>query len=295
VNAIAFFDADNGLIAGDTGPEDAPRTGLIWRTADAGRTWTIAAPRVEVFDALAVAGGEVWGGTSCFGASGGCDPGVWKSTDDGATWQQLSTTPIASLAFGDATHGWATMWSLAGPELGGPAGDVISTADGGRTWRMQANPCPGSIGWPVAVSFPDPLHGWIGCTANGASTNPKGVVATEDGGETWTVRSAVRIPGEGTSVGTIDFADYLIGLAMLSDGTGLWWGGRGTTQLTRDGGQTWVASPPGEFDAKIPSGALLLDDQQWLVAMWDGNAGQDVLEETRDAGQTWSTPSLPAP
>lgn len=295
-NAIAYFDADRGLLAGSTGPDGGPTSGVIWRTADGGKTWTVAARMAAAFSSLATVGGEAWAGASCPGASGPCDPGVWSSGDGGATWEQMSTTPVTSLVFADATHGWATQLGPApGPVIGPLIASLLSTADGGRTWTTHLDPCGAGIGLAVAVAFPDASHGWVGCTSNGASTNAKGVVATQDGGKTWVLRSAVRVPGEGPSVGTIEGGDYMIGLAMRPDGTGIWWGGRGVTERTDDGGATWSSTPPGDFDVKIPSAAWLVDDQHWVIVLWDGDLGSQVLVETLDGGQTWNRISLLPP
>lgn len=291
-SAIAFFDAAHGLLAGNSGSDAGPTSGTIWRTADGGTTWTAAAvvPRAP-FTSLAVAGtDEARAGVDCVSATSPCNPGVWASTDGGTTWQRVSTTRVMSLTFADPTHGWAAL--PGGPAVGDPAGGLLSTFDGGRTWTEHPNPCASGIGWPAAVTFPDALHGWVGCTSSGASTNAKGVMATVDGGRTWTVRSAARIPGEGPSVGTISFSDALAGLAMRPAGTGIWWGIRGVTERTQDGGVTWADSPPGEFDVRTPGAGWLRDDQDWLMVLWDGDLGRQALVESRDGGQTWTTVSL---
>jgi photosystem II stability/assembly factor-like uncharacterized protein len=289
-NAIAYFDSDHGLLAESRGSDGGSSAGVIWRTTDGGKTWMMAAQVPVAFTSLAVVGaGEAWAGVNCGQEVSPCAGSVWASTDAGTTWQQVSTTAVESLTFADHTHGWAIQSGPApGPGVGDLLIQLLVTTDGGRTWTPTPNPCASGIGWPVAAAFPDASHGWVGCTLNGASTNAKGVMATEDGGKTWTVRSAARIPGEGASVGTIDFGDYMIGLAMRPDGKGIWWGGRGVTERTLDGGATWSETAAGSFDVRIPSSASLGDDRHWFVVLWDGDLGSQVLVETRDGGETWN-------
>jgi photosystem II stability/assembly factor-like uncharacterized protein len=292
-NAIAFFDVDHGLLAGSRGSDGSSTDGVIWRTADGGTTWTMAAQVPNApFTSLAIGGGKAWAGVDCVGGTGPCDPGVWASTDGGSSWQRVTATPVDSLAFADRSHGWAT-WP--GQPATGDEGGLLSTSDGGQTWTILPNPCAPGIGLSVAVAFPDASHGWVGCTSNGASTNAKGIMATEDGGKTWTLHSAVRIPGGGPSVGTISFADYMIGLAMRPEGSGIWWGGRGITERTTDGGRTWSATPVGDFDVRIPSAAWLADARNWFVILWDGDVGSQVLAKTGDGGETWNRLALVLP
>jgi photosystem II stability/assembly factor-like uncharacterized protein len=145
----------------------------------------------------------------------------------------------------------------------------------------------------VSVSFPDATNGWIACAGEGgAGTAAKAVIATTDGGSSWTVRAAVTIPGEPGTTGTIPFSDYMAGIAMRPNGTGMAWMGRGTTLRTTDGGRTWVAMPPGDFDLVIASAGSAPTDRDWALVLFDGNHGQEVLETTADAGRTWQLKSV---
>jgi photosystem II stability/assembly factor-like uncharacterized protein len=170
---------------------------------------------------------------------------------------------------------------------------VLSTRDGGKTWATRGNPCPTAGMWPVSVSFPDELNGWIACGGEGgAGTAAKAVIATTDGGRTWTVRAAVTLPGEPGTTGTIPFSDYMAGIAMRADGVGMAWMLRGTTVRTTDGGRTWKPMPPGEFDVVIPATGTVVTARNWLLFVWDANRGEYVLESTSDAGETWQAKSV---
>jgi photosystem II stability/assembly factor-like uncharacterized protein len=87
----------------------------------------------------------------------------------------------------------------------------------------------------------------------------------------------------------------MIGLAIRPEGSGIWWGGRGITERTTDGGRTWSATPAGDFDVRIPSGASLADARNWFMILWDGDVGAQVLAETHDGGETWNRLALVLP
>ena len=289
--ALAFFDAETGLLVGST----ATGSGAVWRTSDGGRTWSapITLPSAPPTSVAVWGTQDAWVGTDCGGtATSTCEPGVLASSDGGRTWLRTSSTAVTSLSFGDATHGWATM--PGGPAVGGAAGGLLASDDGGRTWSSHGNPCPAD-GWPAGVSFPSAQDGSIGCTGmSGGGTAAKWVLGTTDGGATWTVRAGVPEPGSGPSVGSIDFGDTLAGLVIRPDGVGMWWGVRGETERTADGGRTWAAGLPGEFAVDIPASISVPTDADWFALLWDGNIGEQVVQASYDGGRTWTTVS-PSP
>ena len=149
---------------------------------------------------------------------------------------------------------------------------------------MDARPVSAA---PVAVSFVDREHGWLGCNYTvGAGGAFKGIVETTDAGHHWTVRSGVS--GDQGSVGSISWSDYLFALAMRPSGTGMWLGQRGTTARTSSSGKTWTYGPPGDFAADIAQGASLVTDRTWFLVMWLGDAQETALERSDDAGKHWS-------
>ncbi len=104
--------------------------GLLMRTDDAGASWQMP-PRLPTLEtlrqfdlyALAVRGPKVW-------AAGSPGAKVFYSPDAGQSWESFSTgqfLPIYGLYFTDDAHGWAV----------GALGTILTTEDGGRTWRRQ--------------------------------------------------------------------------------------------------------------------------------------------------------------
>lgn len=77
-------------------------------------------------------------------------------------------------------------------EAVGAAGTIVATADGGRTWRAQADPLRGS---PVALYQ-------IACVAPGSCyviARPDTILVTHDGGATWS-RHVLPVGVSGTSL-----------------------------------------------------------------------------------------------
>jgi hypothetical protein len=130
----------------------------------------------------------------------------------------------------------------------------------------------------------------VRCASPPGSRDTCSLIASTDGGRTWTWRARATPPGAGwaASVGSMSMSDYLAGIAMRPSGVGLAWEGRGGTIRTADGGRTWQSMPPGGSDAgPIPVGGWAITDRNWLILQWDGNLQAAVLYATTDAGVSW--------
>jgi len=127
----------------------AVATGGIWKTVNAGLTWTPVSDSIGVGSIGAVAaapsnGDIVWVGTgepnnmrsSSWGA------GVFKSTDGGATWSKpmLPGTQHIGRIVIDPRDPHVVYVAAVGP-LWGPGGDrgIYKTTDGGATWTNTKN------------------------------------------------------------------------------------------------------------------------------------------------------------
>lgn len=148
----------------------------------------------------------------------------------------------------------------------GEHGNVVISADEGRTWRQVIVPTRALL---TGVSFPDATHGWI--------VGHDGVIlATADAGATWRRQDA------GNDLETV-FLDVL----FLDRHRGFAVGAYGKFLVTTDGGQTWQAQKPAEADLHYnritagPGGRLILA----------GEAGTVLLSD--DNGQSWQARELP--
>jgi photosystem II stability/assembly factor-like uncharacterized protein len=146
LDAIAFWNANLGLALGD------PAGGRfqVFLTADAGLNWSrIPAegmPASLPAEAAFAASGTclvVEGERNAWFATGGAKASrVFRSTDGGRTWSAAETpvqagsptSGIFSLAFRDASNGYAIGGDFEAPRRPGPS--LARTSDGGRTWSL---------------------------------------------------------------------------------------------------------------------------------------------------------------
>jgi len=197
-----------------------------------------------------------------------------KSSDQGATWQALDTgvkRDLLSVSFPTAQQGVAV----------GDFGTMIRTEDGGKTWSKVALPTDLTLPEDVAdivqpgdvllydVDFISPERGW--------AVGEFGVVlATSDGGKTWSVQ---KTPVETTLFG-VHFADAQRGWAT------------GIEQVllhTTDGGATWnKVQVPGRKGFVLGIYDVAVQGQVgWAI----GDSG--LLLRSTDGGETWTRVDLP--
>ncbi|WP_025764417.1 WD40/YVTN/BNR-like repeat-containing protein [Dyadobacter tibetensis] len=154
LDGIAFWNKKDGICQGD--PVDGRF--FILRTHDGGRSWQenpieqrpVALPQEACYAAsgtsMVVQGhGSVWIGTG-----GSSQARVLHSADYGATWD-ASTTPLPAgptsgifgLRFLDSKHGIAVGGDYKQTQLNEP--NVLTTADGGKTWTLQEGTDPAGL------------------------------------------------------------------------------------------------------------------------------------------------------
>jgi photosystem II stability/assembly factor-like uncharacterized protein len=175
---LDFVNAATGWLVGGS---------YIFRTTDAGQTWTTQYTNSDGFSMRRVSFVDTqhgWAlGTRPYWSQSQPDRLLLRTTDGGASW-----SPVAAFGFGnyspdmsfvDATHGWGIDGAF-DPYF--PWGSISRTTDGGATWQLVCAPeltCEG--GHFGAVDFLNAQEGW----AVGASGL---ILYTTDGGMTWLTR-----------------------------------------------------------------------------------------------------------
>jgi photosystem II stability/assembly factor-like uncharacterized protein len=259
--------------------------GTYARTIDGGRTWTVgnvpgAAELdfrdVDAFDAktaylLSIGEGE--------------KSRIYKTTDGGTSWQLQfkSSRPAAffdAMAFWDRDHGIAMSDPVEGRFL------VITTADGGRTWREMppdgmAPALEGEGGFAASgtcIAVEGKRNAWFGT----GGTPGARVFRSTDGGRTWTVAATPIVHGKSAGIFSVAFRDASRGVIVGGDYTKEG-ESNNNAAVTRDGGRTWTpindARPRGYRSAVAyvrGAGATA------LVAV--GPSGADY---STDDGTTW--------
>ncbi|HJW32899.1 MAG TPA: hypothetical protein VJ505_05975 [Holophagaceae bacterium] len=127
--------------------------------------------------------------TYYFGATGG---GVWKTTDAGATWTNLSdkdfkTGSVGALAVSESDPNVVYAGMGEAPIRGNAShGDgVYRSTDGGLSWKNVGLKATRHIA-RVRVHPKDPDTAWVAAQGHMYGPNPeRGIFKTTDGGKTW--------------------------------------------------------------------------------------------------------------
>ncbi len=210
VSAIAPAPSNPSIVYLGTGEQnlrnDVAFGDGVWRSADAGKTWThagldatahissIAVDSANPNRVFVAALGDVY--------KSGADRGIYRTVDGGKTWQKvLYTDPrtgASSIAidpgnpnviYAGMWEGWRNAYHLTS---GGPNDGIYESTDGGDRWaRLQGHGLPSGVTGRIALAF--------------APSNPRRVYAliesaqgslwrSEDAGATWSlVNSSHRI------------------------------------------------------------------------------------------------------
>jgi photosystem II stability/assembly factor-like uncharacterized protein len=212
---------------------------------------------------------------------------VMRTTDRGATWQDVSPAGAAGLQFRDIEAFDADR--AVAMSIGNFPADfrIYVTSDGGQTWSItQQNTNPGAF--YDCMTFFNDQRGLL------VSDPPDGqhflVLATDDGGLSWHVtgqQMPQALPGEAAFAAS--------GECITSHGGRAWFGtSAGRVFRSDDGGTSWTVS-----QTPIASGGgtnginglAFRSGQHGLAVGGDflaPTASPDNFAATSDGGQTWS-------
>jgi photosystem II stability/assembly factor-like uncharacterized protein len=239
-------------------------SGTILASLDGGTTWNQQSSGVT----------EALYGVDFIDASSGWAIGdagtIIHTTDSGQTWkrQQSNTNAnLHALDFVDAFHGWVV----------GENSTIDATDDGGITWHTQTPPAGFSFFSGLSVVFWDQQHGWL---APWGGSPGGGVLATTNGGQTWTQQPTNDIYYlTGVDFITADegwAASYVFGAAECPGAY------RSHIFHTSDSGATWI-----EISARCGfSGMIDVVDtsHSWLI-IYDETGASQIMASS-DAGRT---------
>lgn len=190
-DCMAFWDTQSGIAFSDSHDGAFP----VLTTSDGGQAWArvpaSALPAANDGEGSFAASGTCIATTGERGAvfitgASGQAPRAFRTADRGATWA-VSTVPVvgageaaglASVAFVDASHGYAAGGDLAGPDTAHVR--VARTADGGATWAPAAAALPLPVVYGLAV-----VPGSSPTAPRLVATGPGGVAYSADGGQAW--------------------------------------------------------------------------------------------------------------
>ena len=225
--------------------------------------------------------------TAWVGGDGG---GVFRTTDGGRTWDEVSPPGSDGLLFRDVearSASEAVVLSIGE----GDASRIYKTVDGGATWTetfRSAEP----------AAFYNCVDFWPGGKRGIAMSDPVDgewrIITTSDGGDTWTIADTrgLEAPGE--------FGYSASGTCLVTAGArDAWIGGGGAAAkiyATHDGGRSWSAA-----DSTIATGEAagvfglgFRNPRQGIAVGGDFGLEDDGVDRaaySTDGGRTWTNSS----
>lgn len=262
--------------------------GGTWaRTLDGGETWTAhvmpGADTLQFRDVHALDADRAW----LLSAGPGELSRIYRTRDGGVTWELQFLNPEPDgfydcLEFRDADHG-----IVYGDAVDGEL-RILRTRDGGKTWEYTRSAnvpsaLPGEGGFAASgtcVALGPGGRAWVG---TGAADTAR-VLATLDGGRTWTAAPTPLPGGEAAGIFTVAFRDSLHG-AILGGDLARPEEHTDNVAVTTDGGRTWT--PAGRpLLAGVVYGAAYVPGAPTPTLLAVGPGGADW---STDEGLTWSS------
>jgi photosystem II stability/assembly factor-like uncharacterized protein len=210
---------------------------------------------------------------------------IYKTEDGGASWALQFQAGNDARFFYDCFDFWTPSRGITFADAVDGRFPVIETTDGKR-WRVigdrlpAANPGEGGFAASgTCITAESGTRAWIGTGAG-----PKArILATADGGSTWTSHDVPIMQGTPTSgVVSVDFRDSFHGMlgggdVAASDVA------QNNVARSSDAGKTWAAATPIPFKGAVYGLSYVSDEGTTVVATGPGGAAW-----SRDEGETWS-------
>ena len=178
--------------------------------------------------------------------------GLWRSTDDGLTWEQYSFGTFSCVRNGNPCPADDVVIDPSNPDIVYAAIDrdtVHRSTDGGNTWEAVTFPgiSPDQVGrqsLALSPSSPETVYAMVGALSG---SNYLGFFRSSDSGASWTAATVPTVTFvtsettkvDGTDPDNFSQSSYDQALTVLPDNPDhLYFGGVGP-YLSTDGGLTW--------------------------------------------------------
>jgi photosystem II stability/assembly factor-like uncharacterized protein len=214
--------------------------GKILSTSDGGTNWTVVASGVDkALYSVYFAGDQGW--------IAGQDGLILHSADGAKSWQKQQSN--AEFVEPDGTKQPAYLFAITGIDAQhlwavGDRSTLVSSTDGGATWRYQKITVGSEAGVPEELAAADPVfydvgfvdasHGWV------VGEFGK-ILYTTDGGTTWSDQTKTLLEGSGY-FDPLDLPS-LFGLSIDDAQNAIAAGIEGHIARTTDAGARWAYDP----------------------------------------------------
>lgn len=285
LTGLYFLNSQDGWVASyDWSWPAGDRYQSIFRTTDGGRTWhSYLTGRWKIVRLLFRSPQVGWAiaESSCSNRDTCNRVDILVTLDGGVHWglgwsqkvRNLGTTTVLqslNLQFPSQSVGYASV-----------GGRVLTTSDGGFTWRVLHLPPRESPRW---ISFPQKRIGWVVASQCSASTCHSQVLATRDGGKRWTIETSFEDNGA-SWYGGLFFLGVTHGwLYSKAEGAE-----SGALYATVDGGRVWtlIATELASGEAAIGQPDFVTPLVGWLPVDAQTQPIPGGLLRTVNGGRAW--------
>lgn len=242
--------------------------------------------------------------------------GIWKSTNNGATWRpvfdshRVISMGALAIAPSDTMQVWAGTGEPNSRNSISPGGGVYKSTDGGLTWQLMGLEKTETIG-RIAVHPTNPDIVYVAALGAIWRSNPeRGLYKTTDGGRTWQLVKFVSDRAGFVDVALDPSNPDIVWAASWERVRGPYFlrsGGPGSALWrSSDGGRTWTEIKGGGFPETMKgriSIAIAPSNPQIVYAMVEADTAPNTVKRrppqerpsglyrSEDGGKTWTRTS----
>lgn len=262
----------------------------VYKSMDGGKTWkNMGLPNSEHIGDIVVHpedSNTVWVSSQGPLWSKGGQRGVFKTTDGGATWRNVTAgitnewTGVGSLAADPSNPDklyaftWQRHRTINAVMDGGPDSALYTSDDGGETWRKLTTGLPKGQNWGKSSIAVSPMKPNVLYAAIELQERTGKFVRSDDYGESWTIVSDMVGTGTGAHYYQEIFADpHTFDQVYMTNNS---------SSVSMDGGKTWSFQNRRNRHGDDHAFAFHPSDPDFILVGTDGG-----VYESRDDMDNW--------
>jgi hypothetical protein len=268
ISSAAISPVDDRIVLAGLAPSGG-LGGRMYRSTDGGATWNRVAAfaQTSVFDIAFTPNGIAFAGAA---------NGVWKSTDDGQSWRQLSlgvgfNSQVLEVTIDPRNSG--LVWAGVSDAFGAQPATVVRSMNGGDTWTDVTPPMKEPLSCRGIAVDPNDSDAVAACFGGGFVGGA--VWFSNDGGQSWVDRSA-GLPSNPMNAIVHDGTRWLVagGLTHNSQDVGLY--------ASEDDGETWTALHSAEWPSLVINDIEIDSSTPGVIQV--ASAGAGVFRSSNGGG-----------